>query len=256
MNDFFNGKRFLGYAVKHYTENKRFYAIGLAGLALLLLALNFYIDHQYRDRPEIGAVYLVPQFAVALLSMILVAQAGFRDYRKRAERDMAFTLPVSNFEKYLFGGLNPLLFIGIVFPLLLWICRLPFWGASWSFLRFIDLETGLFILVVHGGMLLANAAAKKDVRLAYLVVAAAYFAYPLFFYLPVLLGWVNDGARFLLPPYYMMSPLFIEGDSSIHLSVSLLSPECQKITKLLFLVSLALFFWVTGYFKFRERQLK
>lgn len=263
MNDIFNGKRFFAYAVKHYTEHRRFYQ-----LALLLLFLCILISNYFGARGSAGGSFLGfnpgSRSIISLVLMVLVAQTSFQDYRKRGRRIGAFMLPVSSLEKYLFGWFNSLVLFWAAYLLFNTITLYPaLWAFDLPVQKYLPLFNApmeglglLTICLLNAGVLFTNAFAKKDIRWAYVLTGGVILLWLLLPYLPAKLGWVNDAGYLQFPAFTELHPTLTEGEGYFWYTIAALGDGAYFRINEWFLWITTAFFWITGYFKFRERQLK
>ena len=251
LNDTFSLRRIALYARKHYAENGRYYlsvgAIVLCLLLALLLVLNDGQDFFY----SVAAVVGVAAGASWL-------HRTCRPYYKPVQANMAYMVPLTQAEKYLFCWFNSYVVWGVVFIVLLLLVvgashirgfgtlhlTAPFEWFGWSVL--------LACTVLHAAAFFCCSWARKSPLKGYLlmggIVIAGIVAYER---LMMVLG----GGIVIAPfPGSTLIAVVTAPDTTCIYCIEPF-PHADAVRHAV-AVAAALFFWTAGYFKFKERTLK
>lgn len=106
MNNKFSFRRLWLLARKHYSENRRPYLVGLACYAIVIFICFWcWLGGEYEDNFLLEMAFLWS----SILIPITVSKISFGDSMKRGSRQIYYTLPATQGEKFLFALLNTLI---------------------------------------------------------------------------------------------------------------------------------------------------
>lgn len=250
-NDNFSLRRIALYARKHYAENGRYYlCIGAAILTLLLVPL--FILHDGSDLYYSGA------FVVGVVAGASWLHRTCRSFYKPVEAAQAYTLPLTQVEKYLFCWVNSFLVYGLVFVLALSVAVVVSHIPGLDFLRlthpfeWFGWTVLCICTVLHAAALFCCSWAVKSPLKGYLLLGGIAFVLMMVYgRLMVLL--TGQMLVFPLPA----APVICLSESTDTLLIYLIDAfvHAQGV-RYAVSVAAALLFWTAGYYKFRERTLK
>lgn len=266
MNDFFNIKRFWAYTAKTYKENKKRYLIYTALMAGVMLAIILMMMYDAaKDKPA-----LVRQ-AEPIMFLLFIFGAPFifsemRSLRNRHTAQMVNTLPVSTFERYMFLLLNTTIVYALVFSLCLFLTNmlLP------SILGYGDLQeyfskynntnstyiSYLVYMLFSAGLIFAGTTKFKNHQLG---AGITFVIFLIIFIAPLILSPILNEANltenFYGPYFNGISPNYRLNTTTIYYSTR---PLIKMDTNTMpYQIGIwTLLFWVTSYFKLKERQIK
>ncbi|MFA7492356.1 MAG: hypothetical protein WCZ43_02430 [Proteiniphilum sp.] len=266
MSEIFNIKRFAGYTAKIYKENSHKYLMYVA-LVLSIQAGGVLIMRLDNGNPHGMLFYIM---WMSLILGILFAFSEMKPFRNRHTAIMNNTLPVSYFEKFLLIILNTtlvytIIYWGIFFIITLALSNIFNYGDMTSFwlgnkgalsqIRFITGGMSIFIPIA----IFAGTTNIKNHLLAFLIVMV--IAIPLIgstIYLPGLIsGYFFDGIEL----GYMFNGFSVQVESAETCVEYSTNPIFGKFFSEWRGRGYNLYMWamlllVTGYFKFKERQIK
>lgn len=260
MNKSFSLRRLWLLARKHYSENRRHYLVGVACYALVLFVCFWsWLGGEYENDVVLEMAFLWS----AMVMPILVAQISFADSMKRGSRQMHYTLPATQGEKFLFALLNTL----VVSAAAIAVCEV---GASLLFAEVperLGADRGNFVLghwfanvgqltalstLFMGGAVLGCSASKdwrsKTWVFVWVAMVLVYFT-PHFFLSPG--GDYTIGTdSFLIGG----NTLYCDYTTAGGLQVGFLTPPVLPFYEWYNIVVPALLV-VVGWFKYREREI-
>ena len=263
MNEIFNSKRFIAYASKHYTEKGRSYLLIGALAFLLVTVVNLIL---FKSDETLPASLLMPMQVCRIMGFVViltVVELSMGTFRRRSTSITEYMFPVSDYEKYSFAIINSLfcwiIYAGLCclsflllhaifdFPLNILETILRLWGIPGLLIQ---------VLLVQAFSVFSNTVGGSNPLKGYLVVGCGIILFFSLFSFPKWLGIINDRGWLDFIPYLSISPGIDSGEDTILFYISRISYSCKPYVEAVFLLSAVIISWISGYFKFRERQLK
>lgn len=250
MNSTFSLRRILLYARKHYLENARKYLYILLAFAILQgVSFWFYCCTAERDTEVYYNLTLIYMAAFSYL----IARLSCRSHRERRQMPLAYTLPVTPLEKYLFIWFNSAVVAIVYYGVMLspFVVKVYCPGIPDDyFLLNMSCRVWLSLVLIQSGVLLACCWAKGNPLKILLPLAVAYLLY-LLAYGAIL--WYAFGMSSGLP----FSEMCINRFSDTAVLRCELPDQLPAYGAYIILFGFWIVVcWVAAYFKFKERTLK
>lgn len=261
MSDMFNFRRFVLLFKKTTGEGLRHHLMTLVVLAgMLAVVFGFCaLSASQAGRPiEVNTQFLVFNFFFLLCGPIF-ASTVYGDLSDKRRKIASLTLPVTHFERYLVGWINSF----ILFPLVFFFC---FYVIDWLFLFVIYKNQDaqlvnvfsvedkhhislIFFVLLQSIMLLGAAGFEKN---HFVKTAFMFFAVGLLLLLVnhYMIRALISAEAYSFIPFRSVSIRLPNGSASIRLSTL-----TEQIYGMTLLVILVLLFWVSAFFKIREKQV-
>lgn len=252
MNNTFNFKRFRQYAVKNYAENGRMYGIFALVVFVGLLGITLLVRSQGGPYHMLTDIYLT--FGIAM--MVFFLQTNTRSWRSRSGEVLDTMEPVSVFEKYLFTGLHTLVVFWIFFILLavFWfsVFRADFDTPLPEIMDYLKRRNYcLFPISFHAIALFGFSFVRRNALWVYVLSALVF----ILLFSNVL--WRFPGDDVVAGQFYLyLRPYFGSSDWTLFYYTSWLPGNVMSMLYLLIMCGFPLVFWISGYFKLREREIK
>lgn len=255
MKDIFYFPRFWNFARKHYSENLRRYLTiesVLTGIFLVSF-LIFYIASQMLSRDTLE------MFVVCggILGTVAFVWYQLQDYNSRRYQISLFTAPASVLEKYLLIWVNTLIVAPVLYIVPLWIVNtLMEATVNFSIHPFKGTEPRVWFLLllmfasIQAVSLLLRTTFKKYMWLACLYPIAAFF---ILLKLPSLVARMVSGGAVESPFTLSFNAYRRQWIQFDYIRVDRFFDSVYFYTAII--LSLIVF-WVVGYYKFKEHQLK
>lgn len=254
MNNTFNGKRFVAYAVKHYAENSKAYMWMLLALFVALFGFRWVLTMSKESPANIFNYSLI----VGGFFMLQIIERSMRVSTKKIEQTVSFTLPVSALEKYLFAWLNSITLFFTAFILVFclvktvfpWMTGLPS-NPLTSISDKLAIPNILFaVFFIHSILFFSNTCFRYP-RIGYVIVFVAFYTLYGIARLPHTLEWSD-----YIYPFIEIEQSLKQGETSLIYNISWIKPGMYIFTSFCILYMVPITFWICGYYKTKERQIK
>lgn len=242
MNNTFSLHRIFLYARKHYMENIRSYIYGLLALLIInSIYVLIFTKQPYREEELTNLLLMAFMFYFIRISC--------RDSFKQEPMYLSYTLPVTALEKYLFIWFNSTIVVSALYCLVQW----PFVVITNSTeYHILNLFYGqwLLILYIQATALLSYCWIKGSPVKVFLALLGATFLFYAVYYKGIQIA---TGLNTTIP---FSSFHTAENSDKAQLIYTFPEQMSRHTAYAIILDFWILIFWLTGYFKFRERTLK